>query len=243
METGNVLSAVRTKQINPPSIIANGPTTFCNGSNVSLSTTSTDSLQWYKDGIPINGATSQTYNASQSGNYSLRAGIGNCSVESLSAIKVTVTSDIPTPSITASGPTTFCLGSSVTLTASSAGSYSYLWSNGLTSRSILVNSSGDYSVKFISNDGCKSFSSSTVQVLSGKMGIWSQKASFGGTARIDAVGFSIGTKLYFLTGEYGSYQKDFWEYDTRPTNGFKKPALKAQQELMPLDFPLGTKDI
>ena len=43
---------------------------------------------------------------------------------------------------------------------------------------------------------------------------WTQKADFGGTARYEAVGFSIGSKGYIGTGCDGSsYTKDFWEYD------------------------------
>jgi N-acetylneuraminic acid mutarotase len=43
---------------------------------------------------------------------------------------------------------------------------------------------------------------------------WTQKADFGGTARMNAVGFSIGSKGYIGTGNDGqSYRKDFWEYD------------------------------
>jgi hypothetical protein len=47
---------------------------------------------------------------------------------------------------------------------------------------------------------------------------WTQKADFGGTARTDAVGFSIGNKGYIGTGwQNGSLTKDFWEFD--PANG------------------------
>ncbi|MFM2206904.1 MAG: hypothetical protein RL213_879, partial [Bacteroidota bacterium] len=46
--------------------------------------------------------------------------------------------------ITAGGPTTFCSGGSVTLTASAANGY--LWSNGETTQSITVTASGSYSV-------------------------------------------------------------------------------------------------
>lgn len=45
---------------------------------------------------------------------------------------------------------------------------------------------------------------------------WTQKADFGGTARGQAVGFSIGSKGYLGTGYNfyaGGYYKDFWEYD------------------------------
>ena len=49
-----------------------------------------------------------------------------------------------TVSISANGPTSFCQGNSVTLTASSGSTYA--WSNGATTQSITVNSSGNYSV-------------------------------------------------------------------------------------------------
>ena len=43
---------------------------------------------------------------------------------------------------------------------------------------------------------------------------WTQKADFGGAARYDAAGFSIGSKAYVGTGYDGStYYKDFWRYD------------------------------
>ena len=44
--------------------------------------------------------------------------------------------------ITANGPTSFCEGQTVTLTASSG--YSYEWSNGATTQSIVVDTEGDY---------------------------------------------------------------------------------------------------
>ena len=45
---------------------------------------------------------------------------------------------------------------------------------------------------------------------------WGQKANFTGTARADAVGFSIGEKGYIGTGLIGGYTKTFYEYD--PSN-------------------------
>ena len=45
-------------------------------------------------------------------------------------------------------------------------------------------------------------------------GTWTQMADFGGAARANAVGFSIGDKGYIGTGYDGTtYYKDFWEYD------------------------------
>ena len=65
----------------------------------------------------------------------------------------------PTATITPSGPTTFCTGGSVTLTAS-AGS-SYLWSNGATTQAINVTSSGNYSVTVTNASGCSATSAAT----------------------------------------------------------------------------------
>jgi hypothetical protein len=63
----------------------------------------------------------------------------------------------PSPScqaaITASGPTSFCAGGSVVLTATEG--QSYLWSpGGETTRSITITSSGNYSVIVTSASGC-----------------------------------------------------------------------------------------
>jgi hypothetical protein len=70
-----------------------------------------------------------------------------------------------TATITASGPTTFCQGGSVVLTA-------HPTSNA-----------------------------------------WTRKADFGGSARLGATGFAIGTKGYIGTGYDGGYKNDFWEFD------------------------------
>jgi hypothetical protein len=68
---------------------------------------------------------------------------------------VTVNSN-PTATITASGSTTLCPGSSVTLTASQGSSYN--WSNGATTQSITVSNAGSYSVT-VSNGTCSATSS------------------------------------------------------------------------------------
>lgn len=69
-----------------------------------------------------------------------------------------------TPTITASGPTTFIKGGSVTLTASSGSSY--VWSNGATTQSITVTNSGSYSVEVNSGTACAGTSiATTVNVI------------------------------------------------------------------------------
>jgi len=59
----------------------------------------------------------------------------------------------PGTSIEADGPTTFCDGDSLTLTAAD-GHAVYQWSNGLSTRSIVVRTAGTYSVNTTDSAGC-----------------------------------------------------------------------------------------
>ncbi|MBV6439443.1 MAG: hypothetical protein EPGJADBJ_01083 [Saprospiraceae bacterium] len=69
---------------------------------------------------------------------------------------------LATPTINVVGSTTLCQGSSVILEASTANSY--LWSNGATTQSIMVTTSGNYSVTVSNASGC-SASSTAVTVI------------------------------------------------------------------------------
>ena len=68
----------------------------------------------------------------------------------------------PPSSIIADGPTTFCSGDQVSLTA--APGYNYLWSNGATTQSITVNSPGTYSVQIMDGSDC-SVTSNAINVV------------------------------------------------------------------------------
>jgi hypothetical protein len=139
---------------NPPApvITASGPTTFCAGGSVTLTASSGSSYLW------STGATTQAIAASASGNYSVT--VTNASGCSAPSAPTTVTANAnPTASITAGGPTTFCPGGSVTLTASSGSSY--LWSTGATTQSISASTSGSYSVTVANASGCSATSTPT----------------------------------------------------------------------------------
>lgn len=61
-------------------IIAGGPTAFCQGSSVTLYalTSAGWTYQWFRDGIQINGATTDTLVVTQTGNYTVRVDDGVC---------------------------------------------------------------------------------------------------------------------------------------------------------------------
>ncbi len=64
-----------------------------------------------------------------------------------------------TSTITPNGPTTFCQGGSVTLTASQANKYN--WSNGATTQSITVTTTGMYTVTITNATSCTAVSTAT----------------------------------------------------------------------------------
>ncbi len=143
-----------TVTVNPipstPTITPGGPTTFCAGGSVTLTSSSATGNQWYLNGNPIGGATNQTYVATASGDYTVVVTTSGCSSAVSSAVTVTVNPIPSTPTATPGGPTTFCAGGSVTLTSSSAtGDQWYLGGSpigGATNQSYVATASGDYTV-------------------------------------------------------------------------------------------------
>lgn len=63
-----------------PVIAANGPVNICNGQSVELAVQGTyETYQWYNGATPIAGATSATYTATQTGNYTVQVTDQGCS--------------------------------------------------------------------------------------------------------------------------------------------------------------------
>jgi len=102
-----------------PTITSSGPTSFCPGGSVTLTSSSGASFQWLLNGSPIGGATAQSFIASAVGNYSVTRHHGSGMHRHLGD-DGRHPDHSPSPVITPSGPTTFCTGGSVTLTASAA---------------------------------------------------------------------------------------------------------------------------
>lgn len=137
-------------------VTANGPTTFCSGNNLTLTASGGSSYLW------STGATTPSIMVTTSGNYSVTAtNAGGCSAVS-AAIVVTVNPK-PNPVITYTGSiTNLCPGKTVTLDAG-IGYTSYVWSNGATTRTIVVTAAGNYAVTVSNAFGC-SATSPTVAV-------------------------------------------------------------------------------
>lgn len=140
-------------------ITASGPTTFCAGGSVTLTANAGSAYLWSPGG-----QTTRSITVSTSGTYSVRVTSSSGTSANSSPVTVNASGTGTTPTITASGPTTFCPGSNVVLTASSGTSYS--WSNGATTQSITVTSSGNYSVTVSAGNCIGTSSNTTVTVTS-----------------------------------------------------------------------------
>jgi hypothetical protein len=73
-----------------PTITPGGPTTFCQGGSVTLTSSSASGNQWYLNGNPIGGATNQQFVATNTGNYTTIVTNGGCSSSPSVATVVTV---------------------------------------------------------------------------------------------------------------------------------------------------------
>ena len=120
---------------------------------------------WYDQatgGMPLaTGASVTTGTLTATTTYyvavSTGSGAGACE-GTRTAVTATINA-LPVVTVAASGPTTLCAGTSLTLTASGASTYQ--WSTGQTTASITVNAAGSYSVTGVSAAGCAATSAAT----------------------------------------------------------------------------------
>lgn len=116
-------------------LVSNGPLVVCPGQAVTLTAGGADSYVWNDQ------QTGSSITVTGPGTYSV-TGTNACG--SADAQLVLGAATVPTVVITPDGPTTFCAGGSVTLTAS--GADSYLWSGQQTTAAITASVAGTYAV-------------------------------------------------------------------------------------------------
>jgi gliding motility-associated-like protein len=129
------------------SISASGPTSFCAGDSVVLTASAGSTYSW------SSGETSQSITVFTANTYTVTV-TGSCGTSTAS--QNVLVDPAPVASISASGPTNFCQGGSVILTA--AGSGPYLWSTGETTAGITVSTTGNYILSI--TNGCGTDTSS-----------------------------------------------------------------------------------
>ena len=120
----NDLQVYQTPAI--PTITAGGPTTFCAGGSVTLTSSSATGNQWSLNNNPISGATNQTFSATASGSYTVIVTANGCPNFASTATTVTVNPLPAVPAITAT-PTSVCASSTGNKASGPAGATTYAW--------------------------------------------------------------------------------------------------------------------
>ncbi len=148
-------------KVNPlpaaPEITALRPTTFCDRDFTVLQASNSPSYDW------STGSSQREVEVRASGKYSLTTVDGNgCRSPVSQVVQVTANPLPTTPTITASGPLTFCASENITLKASEA--REYVWNVGATTRDVTTNLTGIYQVRTKNEFGCLSDVSNTVAV-------------------------------------------------------------------------------
>ena len=141
------------------------PSTILPTLTASATTTTGNTLVWYNANIGGNIVANPTLSSVGSINYYAATKSISTGCESINRTMVALSiSQVAPTNISASGSTTFCQAGNVTLTASP--SSTWLWSNGATTQSIVVATSGSYTVSGTTGT-CSSTSPATnVQVNS-----------------------------------------------------------------------------
>lgn len=147
---------VTSGSISKPTISVTGNLAVCPGGDVTL-----EAPSGFANYTWSTGATSQGITVSTAGSYSVVVGNGGCTSPSSDPTIVTSLSTPAQPTIQVTGSTSICTGSFVGLTAPS-GFNNYLWSNGETSRQIVVATAGDFTVQVGNAVYCMSIASNVV---------------------------------------------------------------------------------
>jgi hypothetical protein len=142
-----------------------------------------------------------------------------------------------------------CSGYSTTLSASGTGTFG--WYNA-ASGGTWLGGGNTYTTPVLTNNttyyvqdsnSCGASLTRTSILVTVNAAQWVQEANFGGTARSQAVGFSIGTRAYIGTGLdlYGNSFKDFWEYDPSANTWTQKADFGGSARYDAVGFCIGTK--
>jgi hypothetical protein len=135
----------------PVTISPAGPQAICAGNSVTLCAPSgaTMTYQWYRGTTPIAGATGNCYIVTTAGSYSVSVTNATSGCNAKSAATVVTVKPLPTVSISAGGPTSFCNGDSVLLSATSnaATGAVYQWYNGTAPIPVPIGAQQNYTAK------------------------------------------------------------------------------------------------
>jgi len=176
-------------------ITADRPTTFCAGDSVTLSASDAYSYLW------SNGDTSRHVVVRASGEYTVTVtDVHGCIAGS--EVTAVTANPLPEPIILPDGPTTFCAGDSVVLSANTGSRF--LWTTAETAKSISVLSAGSYAVAVVDENGCSASSDTAVVIVKPLPEIYADDVSRCGDGVVTLTATGSGTKTWFSSPDGGS---------------------------------------
>ncbi len=141
-----------------PFVNADGPTTFCNGEILTLSTTTAPAnymIQWFRGNNALSGQNGETLEVTEAGSY-YAIYDGPCPTATSNWTEVVVNNVPPIAEFTWPGNTNFCEGGTLTLTSAVApATFTYQWYQdgelmvGRTEQTLLIFETGTYHVVFV----------------------------------------------------------------------------------------------
>jgi hypothetical protein len=152
VETSNI-ALITINPLPSPGLIAGGTNGVCAGSTLAL-TNNVSGGVWTSNNTAIATVNSSTgvVTGVAAGNVTITYTVTNtfgCVNTTTTTIQVKA---LPTAVILPPPATQFCIGESMNLQASNA--FGYLWSNGATTQTTTVSTSGNYTVTVTGNNGC-----------------------------------------------------------------------------------------
>lgn len=157
-ESARIKVTASILNVTKPLLNASGSLTLCEGTSFLL-----EAPAGFSSYLWSNGATTRQILVTTTGKYSVTTNNGTCDLPLSDEVSFTFLARPTTPTIAVDGNTNICNTGSVTLNGP-AGATSYLWSNGATTPSITVSSSGAYQLTVGNAAGCKSESSVGVDI-------------------------------------------------------------------------------
>jgi len=194
-----------------PTITPGGPTTFCTGGSVTLTSSSTTGNQWNLNGNPIGSATNQTFSATAAGSYTVTVTASGCS--SVSAATAVSVNPKPNATITAAAIAAAGSAGNVASVANAGAGATYAWSitggtitAGTGTNSIAYTAGGvgtlTLNVTVTTGSGCSDAKSANVNVIVPPVTVTSVSPAGGSIAggsavTINGTGFLSGASVTF----------------------------------------------
>ncbi|WP_158267437.1 Ig-like domain-containing protein [Adhaeribacter arboris] len=150
-------ASIVVRAIEPSPIAISGESTICPGSTVNLQASGSGFIKFMWN----TGATTNNIQVSSPGTYSIKAfTTDQCFTEASIVVKL-----VQPASVTITGESKICAGSSTVLQANANGVSKFLWNTGESTPAIQVSKAGIYSVKAFTTDQCYAEASIQIELL------------------------------------------------------------------------------